>query len=404
MADLIFDPHLPEHNGNPHALFRQLREQGPVTQVRDIDGLLEWYVLPHAEVDRVLRDKEALIKDFNAGKSKRQRQAELRNPSLMDLISHQMLFQDPPDHTRIRRLTHKAMDMREIDLLRPGIERRAHALIDQFADKGEVNLLEDYAVKLPIQVIADVLGVPEDDHPKLRRWADGAFDLLNAERPRAQVMPVLESMVSHLNRYFAERRANPTDDLISRLIQVRDEQDALSDIELYGAVSILIEAGHETVSGFINNAVLTLLKHPDALQQLKENPELWPQAQEELLRYEGPLKVASRRWAKEDFQIGDHVIKRGEIVRAAVGSANRDPDAFQNPDELDLTRDFKQHHTFGMGIHFCLGAALARMESEIALRVLFERLPDLRLGFEPEFADWRMNVMIRGLRRLPLVW
>jgi cytochrome P450 len=267
-----------------------------------------------------------------------------------------------------------------------------------------MDLSAEYAFPLPITVIAEMLGVPSADHGRFKEWSDAIITPALGDEELERVSELMGEFVAYLTAFFEERRATPRDDLVSALIAARDDEDALSEAELFGTVVLLIVAGHETTVGLIGNAVLNLLANPEQLELVRGDPSLLPGAIEEVLRYEGPVERALNRWAATDVELGGHTIRRGEAVIAILNAADRDAERFPEPDRLDVCRADTKHLAFGRGSHYCLGAPLARLEAEIALETLFRRLPALRLAVRQDELEWRPTPGFRRVRALPVAW
>ena len=265
-------------------------------------------------------------------------------------------------------------------------------------------LIDAYAFPLPIMVITEMLGIPYADRDTFRRWSNTLVQGESFMQASAEEEVIAEEFVTYLRKLIAERRARAQDDLVSGLVQAEDRGDALSEDELIAMIFLLLVAGHETTVNLIGNGVLALLQHPDQLALLKRDPTLIISAVEEFLRYESPVETSTLRFAREDVVIGDQVIPRGEMVLVVLGSANRDEAQFTQPDDLDITRERNRHLAFGHGIHYCLGAPLARIEGQIAINTLLRRMPDLRLTVAPEQLVWRPGILIRGPVALPVAW
>jgi cytochrome P450 len=291
-----------------------------------------------------------------------------------------------------------------VEQLRPRIEELADELIDRVATRGSMELVDDFAFPLPITVIAELLGIPSEDRNRFRAWSNTFVTPPLTDELRELSVQHTNEFVAYLDQLFADRRAHPTDDLVSALVEAEDAGDRLSENELYSMVVLLIVAGHETTVSLITNAVLALLSHPEQLAELRADPSLMPAAVEELLRYDSPVERTITRWASDDVELGGAAISRGDLVIAVIGSANRDPAQFAEPDVLDLHRDAGKHVGFGRGPHFCLGAPLARLETEIALTKLFARLPGLRLAITEDELYWRPIPLFRSLASLPVEW
>jgi cytochrome P450 len=315
-----------------------------------------------------------------------------------------MLIMDPPDHTRARKLVNKAFTPKRIAALRPRIEALVAEEIDAMAERGETDLIHDLAEPLPAIVIAELLGVPPEDHRQFRQWSSRLIAAIAAptleERQNAS-LDAGQKILSYLRDIIAARRREPRDDLISAMIQAQEESDALSDEELLATSQLLLLAGHETTTNLIGNGTLALLREPEQLARLRDDPGMLPTAVEELLRFDSPVQ-ATVRVAREDIAFDDQVIPQGSMVLVNLGAANHDPEVFENPDELDIARDPNPHLGFGFGTHFCMGAPLARLEAEAAFAALIARFPKLSLASDA--AEYRPNPILRGLSRLDLAF
>lgn len=323
---------------------------------------------------------------------------------VLDSLSRQMLFSDPPDHTRLRGLANKAFTPRVIEGMRGRIQEIADALLDPLDRPGEVDLVREFTTVFPVTVIAEMLGVHVRDRARFKVWSDDlALFIGGTTLPLPIVLARAARGMLSLRRYFAklvrERRGNPGDDLLGNLIRAEEQGDQLTEEELLANAALILAAGHETTTNLIGSGVLNLLRHPGQLEQLRAEPELIESAVEELLRFESPVQWAGRV-ALEALDLNGIPIRSGQRVAVGLGAANRDPQQFPEPDRLDLRRAENRHVAFGHGIHFCLGAALARMEGQIALGTLLRRFPDLRLAKRP--IRWQANFTLRGLQSLPV--
>jgi cytochrome P450 len=309
---------------------------------------------------------------------------------------------DPPDHTRIRKLVNKAFTPRRVAELAPRIRGVVDALLAPLVARDGFDVILDLAAPLPAIVIAELLGVPAEDHRRFKDWSSRLVTLLGNPRPQetlGEFQAAMETLLAYLGGVIAARREQPRDDLISALIHAQEEHDALSDAELLATANLLLVAGHETTTNLIGNGTRALLRHPGELARLRANPALLPSAVEELLRYDSPVQ-ATVRVPTEAVEIGGRTIPKDALVIAGIGAANHDPAVFERPGQLDLGRDPNPHLSFGFGAHFCLGAPLARLEAEIAFGALLERFP--RLGLTGEPLRYRPNPVLRGLEALPV--
>jgi cytochrome P450 len=361
-----------------------------------------WLVTRYHDVSAVLKD-ERFVKDWRSALTPEQLAQMPSIPEVMKPLSRNMLDTDPPDHTRLRALVSKAFTPRLIERMRGRVQEIADALLAAVEDKGEMDLIDDYAFPLPITVIAELLGVPVEDRDKFREWSDAAVSGNATQEYVEKVLtPHMQAFTDYLRAMFEEKRKNPKDDLISALVQAEEAGDKLSEDELLGMVFLLLIAGHETTVNLIGNGMLALLQHPDQLQKLRNDPSLIKPAVEELLRYDGPVETSTERFAREDVAIGGTVIPKGEMMMVVIAAADHDPERFPEPDTLDITREDNKHLAFGKGIHFCLGAPLARMEGQIAINTLLRRMPSLRLKNPPDSLAWRPGLVLRGLKGLPV--
>jgi cytochrome P450 len=320
-------------------------------------------------------------------------------------LTDHMLSRDPPDHTRLRALVSQAFTPRRIDALRGRIQGVSEALL-LAVRPGGFDLVRDYALPLPLTVISEMLGIPERDRHRFHILIRGSLPIgaATALMDVPIALPYVWLLIRYFRRLFAERRARPGDDLLTALVQAEDAGDRLTESELLGMALLLLFAGYETTVSLIASGALALLEHPRQRALFVENPALGAPAVEELLRYTSPVEMTPPRLVREDLTIGSVTIRRGEMVSAVLGSANRDETQFRDPDTLDITRDPNRHLAFGQGAHFCLGAPLARLETEIALTTLFGRFPGLRLAGPVESLRWRRLLPLRGLEALPVAF
>jgi len=384
---------------DPYSFYQQLRVEAPVREALMPRGLKVWMVTRYADVRDALANP-TLHKDMRAARELIARHSpEGASDGVFgsDLVAH-MLNSDPPDHTRLRKLVAKAFTMRRVELMRPRVEEITSSLLDALATKDEVDLIDAFAFELPVTVICELLGVPHADRDDFRVWST----LLVSADEAAKVHEASVAMAAYLHQLIATKRAAPADDMLSALVQASDDGDQLTEVELVSMAFLLLVAGHETTVNLIANGVLALLRNPDQLATLRENPDLLPGAVEEFLRYDGPIGHATLRYTMEPLELSGTTIPAGEFVLVSLISANRDPDRFPAADDLDVTRPGGGHLAFGHGIHFCLGAPLARLEGQIAIGRLIERFPDLALATDPAELRWRNSTLLRGLESLPV--
>jgi cytochrome P450 len=398
---LQFNPFLPEVHEDPYPLYHRLRAEDPVHR----SALGFWVLTRHADVLAVLRDPRM---SRDPRRSQRigllRSSAEVNELLAAEEAAPSMLFVDPPDHTRLRRLVNKAFTPAAVERLWPRVEEIVAGLLDRVAGAGAMDVVEDLAYPLPVTVICELFGVPEADRDRFRAWSRGLVRLLDplvASDALERALQARRELRGYLRELIAERRAHPAGDLLSDLIAAEDQGHQLSGPELVSMCVLLLVAGHETTVNLIANGTLALLRHPEAAARLRLDPGLAGGAVEELLRYDSPVQFTSRH-ALADLEIGGRRVAAGETVVAVLGAANRDPAQFPDPDRLDLGRTPNRHLAFGGGIHFCLGAPLARMEARIAIPALLARLPELTLGPEPPAR--RDTVTLRGLASLPVTF
>jgi len=396
MADVQFNPMDPEFVADPYPTYHRLRAEDPVHH----SPLGFWVLTRYADVMAMLRDPRLTKEPIAAFVAARFGMA-VPPPGL----GLSMLDRDPPDHTRLRGLVSKAFTPKALESLRLHIQQIVDDLLADAGGKGQMDLIEEFAYPLPVRVICEMLGVPVKDHERFKAWG------LDIARGLDAIMLPPDSAVGQrsiagrraLAAYFREliaaRRAAPRDDMLSALIAAEEAGDKLNEEELLATCILLLVAGHETTVNLIGNGTLALLRHPAELRKLRENPGLIGTAVEELLRFDGPVQRTARI-PSEDITIGGQTIGKGEMVMPFLGAADRDPTQFPEPDRLDITRADNRHIAFGMGIHFCLGAPLARMEGQIAINTLLRRLPKLALATDrPQF---RQSLTLRGLEALPV--
>ncbi|MFJ8154144.1 cytochrome P450 [Streptomyces sp. NPDC094468] len=379
---------------DPYAVYARLREAGPVHRFTGTDGLPAWLVTRYDDVRQALADPRLSLDKAHA------KPGGYRGLALPPALDANLLNMDPPDHTRIRRLVSQAFTPRRIVRLREPVRRTADALLDAVAPLGRADLIADYAAPLPIAVICELLGVAEDDRPDFRSWTD-ALVVPDPARPDG-AREAVRALLAYFAGLLARKRAEPADDLLSALIAVRDEEDRLSEDELMSLAFLILFAGYENTVHLIGNAVLALLVDPPQLAALRADPARTGAAVEELLRYDGPVPLAIRRFPTEDVTIGGVAVPAGETVLLSLAAAHRDPRRFPEPDRLDLGRDGAGHLALGHGIHYCIGAPLARLEAEIALTALLERLPGLALDVPVDALRHRPSMRTRGLLALPV--
>jgi cytochrome P450 len=401
MAAVVHDDMLtPELVADPYPYFHQLRREDPVHWN---ERYRAWVVTAYDDVVRLFRDP-AISSDRISPYLERLDDAErAAMDPVFGVLSRWLVFQDPPDHTRLRRLVSKAFTIRAVEARRESIESVIGGLLDDLGADDEIDLIADFAYPLPAIVIAQMLGVPPTDRNLFKEWSDdisalvfGAVD--DADRhERAQAGMV--QLSDYLGELIARYRDSPGDNLISALVQAEEEGDSLSREEVVATCILLLFGGHETTTNLIANGLLALLRNPDQLEALRRDSALLASTVEEVLRYDGPAKV-SMRVAARDIDVRDRRVREGDRVFLVPAAANRDPARFPDPDRFDVGRNDKGHVGFGFGIHFCLGAPLARLEGELGLGRLLARFPEMQLaGDDPR---WHPTLLSRGMEALPV--
>jgi cytochrome P450 len=396
----LFDPLAPETLSDPYPIYAQLRAEGPVQ--KSPTGV--WLILGYDAAVQILRDHERFSVDHR-NRHDTPELIEKMGPTAADRgMENIMLFKDPPDHTRLRGLVNRAFTPRIVSAMRARIEEITNSLIDGVLSRGEMDVIEDFAYPLPVTVIAEMLGIPEADRHEFKRWSRQIAPILDpiiSDEVFFQVAEAGLALAVYFDEIVATRRANPEDDLITELIRAEDEGDRLTPEELRATLILLLVAGHETTMNLIGNGLLALLRNPAEAARLRTDPSLAKTATDELLRYDGSVHLTART-AIEDVEVGGRKIAKGEMTIVILGSANRDPAQFSDPDRLDIGRDPNRHLAFSAGGHFCVGATLARVEGQIAFETLVRRLPELKLAdTDPPY---RATITLRGLKALPVVF
>ncbi|MCW6005443.1 cytochrome P450 [Micromonospora sp. CPCC 205371] len=376
--------------------YAELRRREPLTRVRMPYGEEAWLATRYADVRTVLGDAR-----FSRAAS-----ADRDEPRISPRkLEAGLLLMDPPEHTRLRRLVAKAFTARRVEQLRPRTHEVANELVDRMITAGPpADLVERFATPLPITVICELLGVPVEDQDRFHVWSEAVVSTTSLSVE--QIAGYIQNLFAYMRGLIAERRREPTEDLISALVRARDEDDSrLTEDELVRLLTGLLAAGHETTVTQIPNFTYVLLTNPDKLAELRADPDLVPAAVEELMRYV-PLGVASSfaRYATEDVELGGVLVRAGEPVIGSLSSANRDEEVFPDPDSLDFRRSTNPHIGFGHGAHHCIGAQLARMELQVAIDVLVRRFPQLRFAVPEKELEWKSGMLVRGLKRMPVAW
>lgn len=391
----------PRFKANPFPLYAHLRESEPVYCHVAPYGAHIWYITRYEDVAAVLKDNERFTK---IPPYQKRPGSQTGGVSVFHMINRNMLFADPPDHTRLRRLVSQAFTPRRIEQLTPRIGQIAKSLVDNVYTNKKMDFIADFAFPLPVQVIMEMLGIPLADREDVLAWsqaiiAPGRHGITLKERKQH-----VRAFVAYLEKMFTLRAKRPEDDLISALVAAEEGGDRLNAAELSSMVALLFVTGHETVVNLLGNGLLVLLQHPQVWEDLRHNPQPLPAVIEELLRIDGPVETSTTRWAAVDLTFHGHQIKAGDTVRVVLTSANRDGRVFEAADQFLPQREHNPHLAFGLGIHYCLGAPLARLEGRIALQTLLDTLPHLTLAHPPSDLEWHTGVIFRGLKTLPLKW
>ncbi len=394
-----FDPLSREFQRDPYPFYDVLRAETPILYWKDWNI---WFLTSYDDVYTLLRDRRlgrtmdhVLPRESRSVKSFPDWEAPSHK-----LSDHSMFDKEPPEHTRLRSLVHKVFTPRRVESLRERIQHITNELLDGVQARGEMDILEDFAVPLPVTVIAELLGVPEADRHRLRPWSHdivAMYELNHTEEQGRRAVQAAIEFSDYLRELAARRRREPQDDLITALALVEEAGDQLSEDELISTCVLLLNAGHEATVNVIGNGMWALLQRPEQMRLLMENPGLVKTAVEEMMRFDTPLQLF-RRWVLEDMEYKGYTFKQGTEFGLMFGAANRDASRFPNPHDMDITRQDNPHISFGGGVHFCLGAPLARLELQIAVETLIRRMPNLRLVDDPP--EYRDTYVIRGLKTL----
>jgi cytochrome P450 len=405
MSEEVNDPFALDHLldadilPDPYPFYQQLRSADPIHR----DVKYGWVLTRHADVIATLRAAHMSAERSRLTDVALPEEAQAMLAPAVRAFLRQMLFLDPPDHTRLRGLVNKAFTPRVVEGMRQQVHETVDELLDAVQERAEMDMIGDFAYPLPVVVIAQMMGVPREDQAQFTRWTSDLGSLIGGGALREDRAPLALQGVMELMAYFrdiiADHRAHPRSDLLQGLIEAEDRGDVLSEEELLGNCMLLLAAGHGTTTHLIGNGVVALLRHPDQLAVLREHPEMSAAAVTEILRYDGTVQMTSRK-ARADVEIGGQRIAAGETIITVLGAANRDPAQFPEPDRLDFTRQENRHVAFGHGIHYCVGAPLAQIEGQVALATIVRRLPGLRLATDA--LQWEQSTTFRGLRSLPV--
>ena len=421
--------HRDEIRANPYPFYELLRAQDPIHWDEEMGF---WVLTRYADIDALYTDQrfsraQGLMRGFERLSKAEQ---QIAGP-VYHSFSKTVFYADPPYHTHLRGLMNNAFTPRRVEQLRPTIKKMVDDLLDAVQPQGGMDIVHDLAYPLPVMVIAELLGLPASDRARFKKWSDDLFAILGTVRHKSpdlleRAAHSLEEMTDYVRSLSQKRRENPREDLLSALLSVTGEEDVsacphhvatsqtsgelgreqktsagLTEEELVANINILLSTGHETTTHLIGNGVLALLQHPDQTQKISSQPALLTPAIEEMLRYDNPVQITYRS-ALQDAEMNGRLIRKGDLVNTVIGSANRDPERFKNPDTFDITRNDGRHLSFGLGIHFCIGASLVRLEAEIAFGAILRRFPGLQLATDR--LEWQEHPIFRGLKSLPVVF
>jgi cytochrome P450 len=394
---------MPEIRADPYPFYAELRAQDPIHWD---ESLGFWVLTRYTDIASVYADTrfsraQGLRRGFERLPEAERQIAE----PVYHSFSKTMFYSDPPYHTRLRGLVNNAFTPNAVEQMRPYIQQTVDVLLDAVQGKGEMDAIREVAHPLPIMVIAQMLGLPAEERVRFKQWSDDLFAILGSVPHAPELMERAAHSLAELTKYLTElseaRRRQPQADLLSALVGVVEKGERLTQEELIANVTILLSAGHETTSNLIGNGLLALLRNPDQLQKLRENPALISSAVEEMMRYDNPVQIAYRS-AAEDVEIGGKWIRKGDLVNSILAAGNRDPERFSEPDRFEIARDEGRHLGFGLGIHFCIGAPLVRLEAQITFSTILRRFPKVRLA--TNYWDWQEHPIFRGVKSLPLLF
>ncbi|WP_420637972.1 cytochrome P450 [Candidatus Poriferisocius sp.] len=390
----------PERIADPHPYFAALRTHDPVHWNEQYRA---WFIHRYDHVLDALRDDRFSSERIRPAYDRLTEEQRAQRQPTYDVLMDWLVFRDPPDHTRLRRLVSRAFTPRAVEAWRARVVEVVDELIDGLATRSGFDLIEDFAYPIPAVVIAEMMGVPADDRDRFKDWSDDVMILVFGARGvgdrRARAQQGLIELAAYLGELVDHYRRRPADNIISNLVEATEGDDALADPEIVANCVLFLFGGHETTTNLIGNGMRVLLGHPDQLARLRAEPGLIKPAVEEILRFDGPSKMEVRTLV-DAVEMGDKTLPAGDMVYLVQHAANRDPEVFAEPDRFDITREPNHHIGFGFGLHFCLGASVARLEGTIALDALVRRLPNLELGPEPEV--WVPTMLSRGLEHLPV--
>lgn len=402
LAPIDFRPDAPDFLRDPFPTFRRMREEDPVHWS---PRLKAWVLTRYDDNKAVCLDREMSSDRLRPFFATLPGPEAARIGTIIRYLTHWMVFRDPPEHTRLRKLTSKVFHLQSMNAMRPAAEELTQWLFDRIGDRNEIDFVADFAGPLPALVIMAMLGVPRKELARVKRMSDDMALFIGSSRMAQDKYDIAERATKEMAAFFREliedRRRVRRDDLLSQLVHLEEDGDRLTEDELVATCILLLFAGHETTTNHIANGLLSLLRFPDQLEALRADPALAPRAVEELLRYDGP-SGAQVRVVKVEQELRGKVLKPGDRVFLMLNAANRDPEAYEQPDRLWMDRGGPAHLTFGFGMHICLGFPLARMEGQVALPAVARRWKDIALAVPEARLEWLNSMVFRGMKALPL--
>jgi len=407
-----YDFDSPDFTANPYTTYAAMRRDDPIYrhEVNAPSGGPEtvystgvsWYITRYEDAKVVLKDFNSFVHDFRLALSQEEQAKIPPAPPLMAALGANLTGVEPPQHTKLRGLVSQAFARKQVQEMADLVQQITDDLIAGVESRGEMELMEDFAYPLPIRVITGMLGLPFEDAHRLRQWTEVRPP--ESEKDIPAVMASLEGAKAYIDGHLERRRSQPTEDLITALLNAEVEGEKLEEIQLFSMIMMLVVAGFETTVNLLGNGLLALLDHPAEMEKLRSNPSLAAAAVEEVLRFDSPLEHALVRWVAKDIEFRGQQLERGDRIVVVQASANHDPEKFADPERFDIGRKNPPHFSFGHGIHYCLGAPLARVEAPIAFNSLLAKLPGLRLAVPREQVKYRPNLPFRGLASLPVRW
>ena len=393
----------PEVRANPYPFYAQLRSQDPIHWDEEFGF---WVLTRYADIASVYHDPRfSRAQGLRRGYERLPPSEQTIAEPVYRCFSKTMFYSDPPYHTRLRGLVNSAFTPTAVERMRPYVQQTVDRLLESVQTNARMDAIHDFASALPILVIAQMLGLPAEERGRFKKWSDDLFAILGSVPHAPELMQDAARSLTELTNYVEKlceaRRKHPQADLLTALVEAVEDGEHLTQDELVANVIILLSAGHETTINLIGNGLLALLQNPDQMQKLRDQPGLVPSAVEEMMRYDNPVQIAYRS-AAQDVELDGKCIRKGQLVNSILAAGNRDPERFTNPDRFDITRDEGRHLGFGLGIHFCLGAPLVRLEAQIAFPAILRRFPELALA--TEHLEWQEQPIFRGVKSLPVVF